>query len=343
MADQPAALASGTATPARCRLRSPWRRRIANRLLMGLLTLVCVSIVLFAATQALPGSAARYMLGSGASPEAIAALEHEMGLDRPVWVQYLDWTGNFVTGDMGTSLTSARTPVIDLVAPATSYSMLLLVLSISLSVVLALVIGVLTAARRNGIFDTLFQGFSMVFTAIPEFVVGVGLVILLSTTVFHLFPAVSLIAPGSPALQNLDVFVLPVLTLLLGALAYLGRLVRASMIEALESEYILVARFKGLSERHILFRHALPNSLVPMIQGTAVAIAYLSAGIVVVEYVFALPGLGTLLIQSVGNRDLPLLQAVGLILAAVCVLANLAADMLVIYVTPKLRTGGGNQ
>lgn len=343
MADQPAALASGTATPARRRRSSPWLRQSSNRLMLGLLTLVCVSIVLFAATQALPGSAARYMLGSGASPEAIAELEHELGLDRPVWVQYLDWAGGFLTGDMGTSLTSARTPVAQLVGPATSYSMLLLTLSISLAVVLSIVVGVLAAARRNGIFDTLFQGFSMVFTAIPEFVVGIGLVILFATTVFHIFPAVALIPPGSPALQNLDLFVLPVLTLLVGAVAYLGRLVRASMIEALDSEYILVARFKGLSEGHILFRHALPNSLVPMIQGTAVAIAYLSAGIVVVEYVFALPGLGTLLIQSVANRDLPLLQAVGLILAGVCVLANLIADMLVIYVTPKLRTRGGHQ
>ncbi|MGH7487068.1 MAG: ABC transporter permease, partial [bacterium] len=179
---------------------------------------------------------------------------------------------------------------------------------------------------------------SLGFIAVPEFIIGMILVILFSTTVLNLFPAIATIPPGETPLSNLNAMVLPIATLVLAVTAYLYRLVRASMIDVLDSEYVQMARLKGLPERVVVWRHALPNALVPMIQASAVVLNYLLGGIIVIEFLFAYPGLGKELADAVGARDLPVIQAVVLFLAAGVIIFNLIADLLTVLLTPRLRT-----
>lgn len=310
---------------------------VVRRVLVGFATLVALSIVIFAATEVLPGNAAKEILGQHATPASVASLSRQLGLDRPVVDQYLSWAGNALTGNFGTSL-AAREPVTQLIDPAILKSAILLVSAALISMLLAVVLGVLAAARRDRAFDHGISAFTLFFTAVPEFVVALWLVILFGTTVFKILPAVSLIPPGEGAFSDPKVYVLPVATLVLACLPYLTRLVRGSMIDVLESQYVRMARYKGLSESRILFRHALPNALVPAIQGMAQNLGYLAGGIVVVEYVFGLQGIGTALTQSIGLRDIPVVQATALLLAGFYVVVNLAADLLVVFVTPRLRT-----
>ncbi|HWF72541.1 MAG TPA: ABC transporter permease [Solirubrobacteraceae bacterium] len=326
-------LASAPAVP-----RAHRNRWVFRRVLVGVATLVALSIVIFAATQALPGNAAKEILGHTATPQAVASLSRQLGLDRPVVVQYLSWAGHALTLNFGTSL-AAREPVTTVVGPALVKSGILVAFSALISMVLAVLLGVLAAAYRDRAFDHVISAFTFFFTAVPEFVIALWLVMLFGTTVFKILPAVSLIPQGAGALSDPQVYVLPVATLVLACLPYLTRLVRGSMIDVLESQYVRMARYKGLSESRILFRHALPNALVPGIQGMAQNLGYLAGGIVVVEYVFGLPGIGTALTQAISLRDIPVVQATSLILAAFYVAVNLTADLLVVFVTPRLRTG----
>jgi peptide/nickel transport system permease protein len=320
----------------------PRQRRnlwVLRRVLVGLATLVALSIVIFAATQALPGNAAKEILGHNGTPAEVATLTHQLGLDRPVVSQYLSWAGHAVTGNFGSSLAN-REPVTTLLDPAILKSAILLFLSATISLIVAFALGVLAAARRDRAVDHAINAFSFFFTAVPEFVIALWLVMLFGTTVFKILPAVSLFPPGAGAFSDPQVYVLPVATLVLATVPYLTRLVRGSMIDAMESQYVRMARYKGLSERRILVRHALPNALVPAIQGMAQNLGYLAGGIVVIEYVFGFPGIGTALTQAIGVRDIPVVQASSLILASFYVVVNLIADLLVVFVTPRLRTGG---
>ncbi|HWF49536.1 MAG TPA: ABC transporter permease [Solirubrobacteraceae bacterium] len=320
----------------------PRQRRnlwVLRRVLVGVATLVALSIVIFAATQALPGNAAKEILGHNGTPAEVATLTHQLGLDRPVVSQYLSWAGHAATGNFGDSLAN-REPVTTLLGPAILKSAILLFLSAAISLVIAFILGVAAAARRDRALDHAINAFSFFFTAVPEFVIALWLVMLFGTTVFKILPAVSLFPPGAGAFSDPQVYVLPVATLVLATVPYLTRLVRGSMIDAMESQYVRMARYKGLSERRILVRHALPNSLVPAIQGMAQNLGYLAGGIVVIEYVFGFPGIGTALTQAIGVRDIPVVQASSLILASFYVVVNLIADLLVVFVTPRLRTGG---
>jgi peptide/nickel transport system permease protein len=175
--------------------------------------------------------------------------------------------------------------------------------------------------------------------ALPEFVIGIILILLFATQVFKILPSVSNVDSSVPIVQQLDMFILPALTLTLAVAPYITRILRASTIEVLESEYVMMARLKGLPERLVLNRHAVPNALAPALQVTALNLAWLAGGVVVVEYLFAFPGIGSLLVDSVANRDMPMVQAITLIIAAVYVVANLTADILTILVSPRLRTG----
>lgn len=318
--------------------RARRNRWVLRRVLLGVATLVALSIIIFGATQLLPGNAAKEILGHTATQASVASLSKQLGLDRPAVVQYLSWAGHVLTGDFGTSL-AAREPVTSVVGPALVKSTILVAFSALISMVLAVLLGVLAAAYRDRPFDHAVSAFTFFFTAVPEFVIALWLVMLFGTTVFKILPAVSLIPQGAGPLSNPQVYVLPVATLVLACLPYLTRLVRGSMIDVLESQYVRMARYKGLSESRILFRHALPNALVPAIQGMAQNLGYLAGGIVVVEYVFGLPGIGTALTQAISLRDIPVVQATSLILAAFYVAVNLSADLLVVFVTPRLRTG----
>jgi len=310
---------------------------VLRRLLLGLIVLLMVSLVVFAATQALPGDPARAILGRSATPQSLAALRRHLHLNRPVIDQYLSWIGGLLHGNLGMSL-AANEPVTKLLAPRLVNSSVLVAISAIVSIPLSIAIGSWAAFRREKIFDTLSTNLLLALAAIPEFVVAVVLVILLATTVSQALPAVSIIPPGSRPWDYPSALVLPVLTLVIAVAPYVARIMRASMIEVLESDYVEMARLKGMPERTVLVRHALPNALGPVFQVIALNLAYLAGGIVVVEYVFQYTGIGTGLQEAVVNHDLPVVQALAMLIAGLYVVLNLLADVATIMVTPRLRT-----
>jgi peptide/nickel transport system permease protein len=312
-------------------------RFILRRLLLGLLVLVMVSLVVFAATQALPGDPARAILGRSATPAALAALRRQLHLNQPVFEQYLTWIAGLFHGNFGTSL-AAQEPVSTLLAPKLVNSSVLVLISAVVSIPMSIAIGSWAALKREKIFDTLSSNLLLILAALPEFVVAVVLVILFATTVFNVLPAISRIPPGSRPWDNISWLVLPVLTLVIAVAPYVARFMRASMIEVLESDYVEMARLKGLPERTVLVRHALPNALGPVFQAIALSLAYLAGGIVVIEYVFNYTGIGSALQDAVVNHDLPVVQALAMLIAALYVVLNLLADVGTIVVTPRLRT-----
>jgi len=317
----------------------PLLKLILIRIGLGVLTLFLVSLVVFVATQALPGDAARAILGREAADKPrYEALRQQLGLDKPLLQQYGSWLGGVLTGNLGNSLAS-EAPVTQLLSRRVANSFILVFIAALLSVPISLFLGSLTALRRDTKFDVGVTIGSLSLASMPEFVIGIILLLVFSIYAFKLLPSSSQIDPTVPISQQLEKFILPALTLTLAVAPYITRILRASTIEVLESEYVMMARLKGLPERLVLNRHALPNALAPAIQVTALNLAWLAGGVVVVEYVFNFNGIGSLLIDSVANRDMPMVQAITLIIAAVYVLANLTADILTILVSPRLRTG----
>ena len=310
---------------------------IVRRILLGLLTLFVISLIVFAATQALPGDPAQAILGREATPEKLEVVREQLNLNRPVTEQYTEWLSGIVTGDLGLSLANQR-PVGEFLSDRIVNSAFLVLVAALISIPLSLLIGSLSAMRRDRPLDTITSIVTLALAALPEFVIGVALILLLATTVLQVFPAVSLVSPGTPVWEDLDVVILPALTLVLAVSPYISRIMRGSMIEVLESDYVEMARLKGLRERVVIVRHALPNAVIPAIQVTALQLAYLAGGIVVVEFVFSFPGIGAALVDAVSNRDLPIIQALTMLIAAVYVGLNLLADILTILISPRLRT-----
>jgi peptide/nickel transport system permease protein len=251
--------------------------------------------------------------------------------------QYLSFVKGLLTGNPGTSL-ATETPVVDVIRDSVRNSAFLVAVAALVSVPLALTIGVLGALKRDSATDNLSALALLGMAALPEFVTGIGLVLLFSTVVFHWLPPTVLLAPDQGPWTQLKELVLPVATLTLVVVPYIARFMRASMIEVLESEYVEMARLKGLPERVVVMRHALPGALVPAIQAIALSLAYLAGGIVVVEYVFNYPGIGAKLVDAVHNKDLPVAQTVTLLIAAIYVVVNLIADVLTLLVSPRVRT-----
>lgn len=311
---------------------------LLKRLLIGAGTLLAISLIIFAVTQVLPRDPARAILGRQATEESMAALRDRLGLDRPPVEQYLDWLGGIFRLDLGTSLAGVNAPVVDLIGGRVQNSFFLLACAAVISIPLSIALGSLAALRRDKLFDTGSSLLMLALAALPEFAVAVALVVLFATTVWQVLPAVSIIPPGSPPWANLELIVLPTLTLVLAVTPYVSRIMRASMVEVLESDYVEMARLKGLPERTVMWRHALPNALGPTLQVIALNVAYLAGGVIVVERAFNFPGIGLALRDAVAFRDLPVIQALSLLIAGVFVLANLAADLGTILVTPRLRT-----
>lgn len=329
--------ASGSRARTAARPRRPIARLFATRLVLGVVTLWAVTLLVFAATQVLPGDPARAILGRSATPDRIDALRDQLGLDRPVAEQYRAWLFGVVRGDLGVSLATGG-PVTDVLRTRLANSALLVALAAAIGIPLALVVGGAAAVRSDSRIDHVLSVITLVLVALPEFVVAMALVFLLATTVVALLPAVSILPPGEPPWRHVDALVLPVATLALATFPYIARMFRASMVEILESEFVQMARLKGLPQRVVIGRHAVRNALVPTIQVAAIQIAWLAGGVVVVEFVFQYPGIGQALVDAVANRDLPLVQAITLIIAAVYVVMNLLADVATILLTPKLRT-----
>jgi len=310
---------------------------ILRRLLLGVLVLILVSILVFLATQAL-GDPARAILGRNATPASLAALRQQLHLDRPVFEQYLTWVTGLLHGNLGTSL-AAQEPVTTLLSPRLVNSAVLVVLAAVLSIPLSIAIGAYAALKREKVFDQTSSNLLLALAALPEFVVAMLLVIVFATTVFPGFlPAISTVPPGSRPWNNWVALVLPTITLVIIVVPYIARIMRASMIEVLESDYVEMARLKGLPERTVLVRHALPNALGPVFQVIALNLAYLAGGIIIIEVVFNYAGIGSAVQEAVLNHDLPVIQALAVLIAAVYVILNLLADVATILVTPKLRT-----
>jgi peptide/nickel transport system permease protein len=312
-------------------------RLLLVRVALAVVTLIAISIIVFAATQILPGNAAKAKLGKQATPAAVAALEHQLGLNRPATTQYLDWVSGLLHGNLGTSLTSGR-PISQSISPLLENSGFLVLVAAAISIPLSLLIGSLTALRRDGILDEIASFVQRALASIPEFVTGLFLVALFATTVFKLLPAISIIPPGDPPWAHMSEIWLPAATLVGVVTPNIALIMRASMIEVLESEYIEMARLNGVPERTIVLRHALPNALGPAFQVIAINLAYLAGGIIVVEAVFSYSGIGGALRDAVLNRDFPTTQVITMIIAAVYVVTNLVADLATLLVTPRLRT-----
>ncbi|MQA05449.1 MAG: ABC transporter permease subunit [Streptosporangiales bacterium] len=312
-------------------------RLVARRLIVGVIVLFVVSLLVFAASLLLPGDAAQAILGRTATPERLAALREQLHLDQPAYQRYLTWLGDLFSGSLGKSLANGQ-PVGELIAERTANSVVLLFWSALIATPLSIAAGTWSALRRGRAVDNVLSTGSLVMASLPEFVVGILLIVLFSTTVLNWFPAVALLDDGRSIFSQGSVLVLPVATLVLAVSPYITRMMRATMLEVLDSEFVQQARLKGVPERTVLLRHALPNAIGPVAQVIALQLAWLAGGVVVVEYLFRFPGIGQGLVDSVTNRDLPVLQALVMLIAFVYVLFNLIADIVGILSNPKLRT-----
>jgi peptide/nickel transport system permease protein len=314
----------------------PIRSLIARRAGLGIVSLFLVSLLVYFATLILPGDAATAILGQSATPERVAALRKQLGLDQSTVAGFWSWLGNFLSGNFGKSLADGRA-VTEVVGPRLVNSAVLVVTAAVVSTVLGVLLGAVAARVKDRPLDDVMSVLALAASALPEFVVGVFVTVIFSVKVFHWFPAVSLIPPGETVLHYPDRVVLPVLTLVIVVTPYVFRMVRAATIEALSSDYAEVAELKGVGTARLVLRHALPNALAPTIQVIGLNLLYLAGGIVLVETVFNYPGIGTTLVGAVTNRDVPLVQFTVLLLALVYIVVNIATDALVLLVTPRRR------
>ncbi len=308
---------------------------VAKRLALGAVTLFVVSLIIFGAVELLPGDFAEEILGQGATPEAVAAIRQELGLDRTPVTRYFDWLGSAVQGDFGVSFGNQRS-VAEQLAPRFGNTLFLALVAACIAVPLALVIGVLAALYRNSIFDKVANMTTLTSISSPEFFVAYILILFLAV-MNPVFPSLSNISSDLDFWTRLDRTMLPALTLTLVVTAHMMRMTRAAIINLLASPYIEMARLKGVSPARVIVRHALPNALAPIINVIALNLAYLITGVVVVEVVFVYPGVGQLFVDSVKIRDIPIVQACCLIFAATYILLNLTADVLSIITNPRLR------
>lgn len=309
---------------------------ILRRLLLGVATLLVVSIAVFLLTNVL-GDPVKRILGRGALPDVVVAKRAELQLDRPLVTRYFSWLNGMRKGDLGTSFANG-TSVWSIMKDRVNNSLFLMAVAAAVSIPLSLFIGAYTALRRDKWFDRVMSNQLLVLAAAPEFVVGALLTVLLATNVWQVVPAVSRIRPGEPPWSDLDGLVLPVLTLVLAVTPHVGRTMRAGMIEVLESDYVEMARLKGMSERTVLWRHAFPNALGPTLQVIALNIAYLAGGVVIVESLFNFRGVGIALRDAIPEANAPIVQFIAMFIALIYVVSNLLADVATILVTPRLRT-----
>ncbi len=307
---------------------------LGQRLALGLLSLFAVSVIIFLAVGLLPGDIAQAMLGQSATPETVAVYRAQLGLDLPPLTRFGHWIWQLLHGDLGVSLANQR-PIADLVGNRLGNTFSLALLAAMVSVPLALLLGMLAALYRNSWFDRLLNTSALSAVSFPEFFVAYILILVFAVKL-NWFPSISNLSPNASLGEVLERSVLPVATLSLVVIAQMMRMTRASLINLLASPYIEMARLKGISQSRIIFRHALPNALAPIVNVVALNLAYLVVGVVVVEVVFVYPGLGQLLVDSVAKRDIPVVQACSLIFAATYILLNTSADVLSIASNPRL-------
>ena len=310
---------------------------LLRRLGYAVAMLLAISLIVFFFTQALPGNVARQILGQNATPAEVSRLRAQLGINKPLVTQYLEWIRHLVTLNLGTSLTSG-TPVTHLIAGRAVNSAVLVGITAAVLIPAVLTLGVLAARHPGGLVDSIVSGAVLFVLALPEFIIAILIVVVLATNVFHILPPTSVIAPGTALRSQWNLFVLPVLALVVGSLPYLTESVKTVMRDELSSEHITWARLSGIPGRRLLWRHAMPNAIGPTLQVAGTTLVYLTGGIVAVENVFAFPGIGAALTSAVVNRDIPVVQAIAMLLAAVALVIYLAADVLQLLLSPRLRT-----
>jgi len=311
---------------------------ILRRLGMILLTMLLASVIIFSVTQLLPGDVAHVILGQFATPQAVENLREELGLNRPVVVQYWDWLTSFVRGDWGISMVS-RLEVRPMIMERLRNSLMLAAVSLALYVPLGILLGVIAAIKEDRLADQAISGISMAFAGLPEFVTGLILIGILAIS-FDILPANSSIEPQTSFREAFPFLILPAITVSLTSLGYIARMTRSSTIDVLRADYTRAADMKGLPRWQVLTKHVLRNSLLPTVTVVAMGIGYLIGGLIVTEAVFGYPGLGRLLIYGIQRRDLTLIQAISLLIVAIYSLSNLAADILYGILNPRIRLGG---
>jgi peptide/nickel transport system permease protein len=323
------------------RRRSPataWTLWAARRVGLAALTLWLVSVLVFLATTAL-GDPVKAILGkdAAASPGRANQIRSQLHLDQSEWERYWHWLGSLLTGDPGTSIANGL-PVSELIGGRAVNSGVLVLVAAIIIIPVSFGLALLSARHRGHKLDQGIQVAILAIAGLPEFVVGIVLVAIFSTVVFHWLPAVTISAGGEAPWRQPESMILPVATLVIVVCPYVVRIMRSTLLDVLDSDYVELARLKGVPERVVLRRHALRNAVVPGIQVIALQLAWLASGIVFVEYLFSYPGVGASLVDSVRNSDVPMVQALAMIIAAVYVVVNLVADVLSILSTPRERT-----
>ncbi len=308
---------------------------VARRLLGVVLVVLATSVLIFAIVHILPGNVAYAILGEYATPAAVATLQERLGLNDPLWLQYWHWLSGFLHGEMGQSLVMDR-PAGPLILDALGRSAILAGSAFVIVASGGIALGVHAATHQGHVSDRVMTLAQFVFIAVPDFFWAILAVVVFASWL-HWLPATGYAPPADGLLAWASHLVLPVIVLSIGLLAHVSRLTRAAMLEVLRSRYVLMARAKGMSERRVLWRHAAPNAMLPTITILAIDFGLLIGGVVVVETVFAYPGLGRLLVFAIEHRDLPLLQAGMLVLTTIYALANLAADLGYAALNPRIR------
>nr|WP_297268572.1 ABC transporter permease [Mesorhizobium sp.] len=314
---------------------SPILRLIAQRVAMGVLLLFAVSALIFAGTQILPGDVAASILGQSATPQSLANLREELGLNDPAYIRYFRWLGGILTGDLGTALTT-RQDIATTLGPRLWNTLFLAFWTAVVAIPLAILLGLLAVRYRNGPIDKTISGFALASTSLPEFFIGYLLIFFFAVKM-QWFPSISTVYDGMPFLEKLRAIVLPGTALLLVVLAHMMRMTRAAILNVMQSAYVETAELKGLSQLDVIRKHAFPNAIAPIVNVVMLNLAFLVVGVVVVEVIFVYPGMGQYLVDHVAKRDVPVVQAVGLIFAAVYISLNIVADIASILANPRLR------
>jgi peptide/nickel transport system permease protein len=308
---------------------------VLQRTAIGILTLVAVSVLIFIGTELLPGDVAQAILGQNATPEAVANIRKSLGLDRPIHIRYLEWIGGFVRGDLGRSLAS-ELPVAELIAGRLANTLVLAAAAAVVAVPLSVLLGLIAALYRERFVDRAISATTLLFVSVPEFLIGYALVVVFAVQLGWL-PALAQARDGMSVAAWFRALALPVTVLTLVVTAHTMRLARTAIVAVLGSDYIQMAEIKGLTPARIIVVHAFPNALSPILSIVMLTLAYLVVGVVVVEVVFNYAGMGKLMVDAVTNRDVPLVQACGLIFSGVYVVLNFLADFLSILANPRLR------
>lgn len=315
-------------------------RLLLTRLVMAILTLIAVSILIFAATEVLPGDVASAVLGQGATPETLAVFRAELGLDRPAYIRYFEWFTGAIQGDFGKALTNKR-DILKSITPRFENTIFLAGFAAIIAVPLSVTLGILAAINEGKWIDRVVNVVSLAAISVPEFFIAY-LLILLFAVKLSIFPSLATVYPDMPLTTKLYAAALPAVTLTMLVAAHMMRMTRSSVLSIMSQPYIEMAFLKGLSRPRVIVRHALPNAAAPIIAVIALNLAYLIVGVVVIEKVFNYPGIGQFMVDGVTKRDLPVVQACGLVFAGAFILLNTFADILSILVNPRLRKAKGH-